>query len=63
MPDDNGSTPSKTCFGKCTVHFNAVILFYLQIILEKLSMDDKSYFRKVERCLRLSVKCGAGINL
>ena len=62
MPGDNGSTPSKTCFEK-KVPFNAVILFYLQIISEKLSKDDKSQFRKIERCLRLSVKCGAGINL
>ena len=30
-------------------------------IFEKISMDNKSQFRKAERCHTLSVKCGADI--
>ena len=46
---------------KYTPTLTAVILFYSRIILKKLTTENKTTFRKLEKSVKFSVKCDADI--
>ena len=53
----------KLALDKYTPTLTAVTLFYSRIILKKLTTENKTTFRKLEKSVKFSVKCDADIKL
>ena len=51
----------KFVLDKYTPTLTAVTLFYSRIILKKLTTENKTTFRKLEKSVKFSVKCDADI--
>ena len=51
----------KLALYKYTPTLTAVTLFYSRIILKKLTTENKTTFRKLEKSVKFSVKCDADI--
>ena len=51
----------KLALDKYTPTLTAVTLFYSRIILKKLTTENKTTFRKLEKSVKFSVKCDADI--
>ena len=51
----------KLALDKYTPALTAVTLFYSRIILKKLTTENKTTFRKLEKSVKFNVKCDADI--
>ena len=51
----------KLALDKYTPTLTAVTLFYSRIILKKLTTENKTIFRKLEKSVKFCVKCDADI--
>ena len=51
----------KLALDKYTPTLTAVTLFYSRIILKKLTTENKTTFRKLDKSVKFSVKCDADI--
>ena len=51
----------KLALDKYTLTLTAVTLFYSRISLKKLTTENKTTFRKLEKSVKFSVKCDADI--